>query len=135
EVRSPTYLAGVWQRSHSGLVDPARLAWGLRAAVTRAGARLHEHTPVTGVEADRSAVVLRGPHLQVRARRALLATNAFPGLVAPIRRAVVPVYDHVLVTEPLSDAQWASLGWRHRQGLADAGNRFHYYRPTPDGRV
>src|SRR5690606_12042617 len=28
EVRSPTYLAGVWQRSHSGLVDPARLAWG-----------------------------------------------------------------------------------------------------------
>jgi glycine/D-amino acid oxidase-like deaminating enzyme len=65
----------------------------------------------------------------------LLATNAFPGLVAPIRRAVAPVYDHVLVTEPLTAAQWAAVGWRRRQGLADAGNQFHYYRPTPDGRI
>lgn len=135
EVRSPTYLGGVWQRSHGGLVDPARLAWGLLAAVRRAGARVHEHSPVTGVGAGGRALVLRGPHLHVRARQVLLATNAFPGLVAPIRRAVVPVYDHVLVTEPLSDAQWASLGWRRRQGLSDGGNRFHYYRPTPDGRV
>ena len=135
EVRSPTYLGGVWQRSHGGLVDPARLAWGLLAAVRRAGARVHEHSPVTGVGAGGRALVLRGPHLHVRARQVLLATNAFPGLVAPIRRAVVPVYDHVLVTEPLSDAQWASLGWRHRQGLSDGGNQFHYYRPTPDGRV
>ena len=135
EVRSPTYLGGVWQRSHGGLVDPARLAWGLLAAVRRAGARVHEHSPVTGVGAGGGALVLRGPHLHVRARQVLLATNAFPGLVAPIRRAVVPVYDHVLVTEPLSDAQWASLGWRHRQGLSDGGNQFHYYRPTPDGRV
>lgn len=135
EVRSPTYLGGVWQRSHGGLVDPARLAWGLLAAVRRAGARVHEHSPVTGVGAGGRALVLRGPHLHVRARQVLLATNAFPGLVAPIRRAVVPVYDHVLVTEPLSDAQWASLGWRRRQGLSDGGNQFHYYRPTPDGRV
>ncbi|HET9608960.1 MAG TPA: FAD-dependent oxidoreductase [Acidimicrobiales bacterium] len=135
DVRSPTYLGGVWQRSHGGLVDPARLAWGLLAAVRRAGARVHEHSPVTGVGAGGRALVLRGPHLHVRARQVLLATNAFPGLVAPIRRAVVPVYDHVLVTEPLSDAQWASLGWRRRQGLSDGGNRFHYYRPTPDGRV
>jgi len=135
EVRSPTYLGGVWQRSHGGLVDPARLALGLLAAVRRAGARVHEHSAVTGVAAGGPALVLRGPHLHVRARQVLLATNAFPGLVAPIRRAVVPVYDHVLVTEPLSDAQWASLGWRHRQGLSDGGNQFHYYRPTPDGRV
>ncbi|HEX6424333.1 MAG TPA: FAD-binding oxidoreductase [Acidimicrobiales bacterium] len=135
EVRSPTYLGGVWQRSHAGLVDPAGLAWGLLAAVRRSGARVHEHSPVAGVVADGPALVLRGPHLHVRARQVLLATNAFRGLVAPIRRAVVPVYDHVLVTEPLDDAQWASLGWRRRQGLSDGGNQFHYYRPTPDGRV
>ena len=27
------------------------------------------------------------------------------------------------------------LGWRERQGVTDAGNQFHYYRPTPDGRI
>jgi glycine/D-amino acid oxidase-like deaminating enzyme len=41
----------------------------------------------------------------------------------------------VLVTEPLSAAQRASLGWRNRQGAADAGNQFHYFRLTDDDRV
>jgi glycine/D-amino acid oxidase-like deaminating enzyme len=134
-VASPAFLGGVWIRSHVGLVDPARLAWGLLSAVRRAGARIHEHTPVTELEDAGSAVVLRGPHLHVRACRVLLATNAFPGLVAPIRRAVVPVYDHVLVTEPLAHDQWAAVRWRGRQGLSDCGNQFHYFRPTPDGRI
>ena len=37
-----------------------------------------------------------------RARRVVLATSAFPPLVRAIRRYVVPVYDYVLVTEPLT---------------------------------
>lgn len=45
------------------------------------------------------------------------------------------MYDHVLVTEPLTAAQWDAVGWRRRQGLADSGNQFHYYRPTADGRI
>jgi glycine/D-amino acid oxidase-like deaminating enzyme len=135
QVASPTYLGGVWLRSHAALVDPARLAWGLLGAARRRDVRVHEHTAVTSVTEDGSALAVRGPHLHVRARRVLLATNAFPGLVAPIRRAVVPVYDHVLVTEPLSGDQWASLGWQRGQGLSDTGNRFHYYRPTADGRI
>ncbi|MGZ4649506.1 MAG: hypothetical protein ACXV3A_03060 [Kineosporiaceae bacterium] len=48
---------------------------------------------------------------------------------------VVPVYDHVLVTEQLSPEQHAAVGWRRRQGLSDAGNLFHYYRLTADGRI
>ena len=137
-VASPTYLGGVWQRSHVGLVDPGRLVWGLLAAVRRAGIRVHEHTAVAGIARARRGsdhVVVHGSHLEVRSRQVVLATNAFPGLVAPIRRAVLPVYDHVLVTEPLSPSQWSSLGWADGQGLSDSGNQFHYYRPTPDGRI
>ena len=113
EVDSPTYLAGVWQRTHAGLVDPARLAWGLLAAARaagRAGPRAHGGH-LRGRRPGRGrCLAVRGPHLHVRAGKVLLATNAFPGLVAPIRRAVVPVYDHVLVTEPLapgSGRRWA----------------------------
>ena len=65
----------------------------------------------------------------------MLATNAFPPLVRAIRRYVVPVYDYVLVTEPLSAAQREALGWRARQGVSDSGNRFHYYRLTADDRI
>ena len=71
----------------------------------------------------------------VRARRAILATSAFPPLVRAIRRYVVPVYDYVLVTEPLSAEQRDSLGWARRQGLTDMGNQFHYYRLTSDDRI
>jgi glycine/D-amino acid oxidase-like deaminating enzyme len=65
----------------------------------------------------------------------LLATGAYPPLTRAIRRLVAPVYDYVLVTEPLSAARRAELRWERRQGIADRGNRFHYYRLTPDGRV
>jgi glycine/D-amino acid oxidase-like deaminating enzyme len=39
------------------------------------------------------------------------------------------------MTEPLSAEQLAAVGWRNRQGLADLGNQFHYYRLTRDGRI
>lgn len=135
EVGSPTFVGGVWRRSNVGLVDPAALAWGLRGAALARGAALHEHTPVTTLRRAGDGVVVEGPGLAVRARQVVLATNAFPGLVPDVRRAVVPVYDHVLVTEPLGRERLAAIGWRHRQGLADAGNQFHYFRLTPDDRL
>jgi glycine/D-amino acid oxidase-like deaminating enzyme len=65
----------------------------------------------------------------------VLATSAFPPLVRAIRRYVVPVYDYVLVTEPLSGEQRDSLGWARRQGLTDLGNQFHYYRLVAGDRI
>jgi len=80
-------------------------------------------------------VVLRTPFAVVRARRVVLATNAFPSLLRRVRPFVVPVYDYALVTEPLTDAQLASVGWKNRQGVGDGANRFHYYRLTADNRI
>ena len=51
------------------------------------------------------------------------------------RRWIVPVYDHVLVTEPLTSTQMTALGWPGREGASDAANRFHYFRITADDRV
>jgi glycine/D-amino acid oxidase-like deaminating enzyme len=39
------------------------------------------------------------------------------------------------MTEPLSDAQLDSVGWRRRQGIGDSANQFHYYRLTADNRI
>jgi glycine/D-amino acid oxidase-like deaminating enzyme len=135
ELDSPTYLAGLEERHTTALVEPARLAWGLAEAAVSHGARVHEHTPVTSLTAEGDRVVLRTPHATVRAARVVLATNAFPSLLRRLRPYTVPVYDYVLVTEPLTAGQVASLGWRNRQGVSDSGNRFHYYRLTRDDRV
>jgi len=45
------------------------------------------------------------------------------------------VYDYCMITEPLSEAQMASIGWANRQGLSDNANQFHYYRLTSDNRI
>jgi len=135
EVRSPLFRAGRWQRSGSALIDPAKLCWGLALAAERLGARIHEHTRVERIERSGAGVELRTPSGRLRARQGLLATSAFPALIPAIRRRVVPVYDYVLVSEPLSARQRESVGWRRRQGLSDSANRFHYYRLTADGRI
>jgi glycine/D-amino acid oxidase-like deaminating enzyme len=136
EVHSPTYHGAAYLPEGRALVDPARLAWGLAAAARRAGGRVHERSPVARLERDGESVratTAAGP--AVRARRAVLATSAFPPLVRAIRRYVVPVYDYVLVSEPLSRRQRESVGWARRQGLTDMGNQFHYYRLTSDDRI
>jgi glycine/D-amino acid oxidase-like deaminating enzyme len=135
EVESPTYLAGLWHRGDSATVDPGRLAWGLRRAAGEDGVRVFEGSPVRRLHRDGSGVLLQTAGGRLRADRVVLATNAFRPLVRSIGRYVIPVYDYVLVTEPLSADQRAALGWEHRQGVADSGNRFHYYRLTPDDRI
>ena len=47
----------------------------------------------------------------------------------------MPVYDYVLATEPLTDAQLDRIGWQRRQGIGDSANQFHYYRLTMDNRI
>jgi glycine/D-amino acid oxidase-like deaminating enzyme len=135
EIASPTYLGGVWQKTGVAVLDPARLAWGLAAAAESLGAVVHEATPVLDISADGDGVRLDTLAGRIRARRVVLATSAFPPLVRAIRRYVVPVYDYVLVTEPLSAGQRAAVGWKNRQGAADSGNQFHYYRLTSDDRI
>ena len=63
-----------------------------------------------------------------------LATNAFTNLLRRLGSYIVPVYDYVLVTEPLSPEQQDAVGWEGRQGLADLGNQF-LCRLTADNRI
>jgi glycine/D-amino acid oxidase-like deaminating enzyme len=139
-VRSPRYLGGVLDRDGVALVNPARLAWGLRDACLSLGVRIHEHTRATdfGDTSGTSVEVLTESEAgagSIRAARVALATNAFPPLLRRLQHYVVAVYDYVLVTEPLTDEQWAAIGWEGRQGLSNIGNQFHYYRRTDDGRI
>jgi len=135
DVHSPTYLGGLRVRSGGGTLDPAALCWGLKAALVARGAQVHERSPVTGIENVAGGVEVTTAGGAVLAQKVVLGTNAFPPLLRRLRNWILPVYDHVLVTEPLTAAQRDAIGWREEQGLTDAGNQFHYYRITPDGRI
>lgn len=132
EVHSPTYEGGLFRKRDSALVHPAKLARALARACTEAGVEIFEHSPVQGIG---DGTTLYTPEGVLRSERTALATNVFPSLLKRNRLATVPVYDYVLMTEPLTEAQLASIGWSGRQGLGDCANQFHYYRLSRDNRI
>jgi glycine/D-amino acid oxidase-like deaminating enzyme len=135
ELDSPLFVGGLRYTGGNALVEPGRLAWGLRRACLEAGVRIYENTPVRSLADAGAGMALTTPYGSVRAGQVALGTGAFRPLLRRIGNFVVPVYDYVLMTEPLSAAQLASLGWKDRRGAADLGNQFHYFRLTRDNRI
>jgi glycine/D-amino acid oxidase-like deaminating enzyme len=135
EVHSPLYLGGLEVRG-GGILDPARFTDGLRVAAEMLGVRVYERTRVEAVEEAGAGVRLRANGTTLSARRAVLATSAYTHQLLPaVRHRFIPLYDYIMVSEPLTPAQWESIGWKGRQGITDGRTFFNYYRPTADGRV
>ncbi|SDM23860.1 NAD(P)/FAD-dependent oxidoreductase [Streptomyces wuyuanensis] len=135
EVDSPTFLGGLWDRKGVAMLNPARLAWGLKRACLGLGVRIYENTRALDLSPAGAGMAVRTSYGRVYARRVALGTNVFPSLVKRIRPYTVPVYDYALMTEPLSPGQRDAIGWRNRQGLGDSANQFHYFRITADDRI
>ncbi len=135
ELDSPLFHGGLWQKSGESLIDPVKLIDGLTGLAEKLGVRIHEHTGMTGLERYGAGIEVKTANGAIQAGGVLLATSAFRSPVAAIRHRVIPVYDYVLVTEPLTAEQEESIGWARRQGFSDNANQFHYYRPieTPEG--
>jgi glycine/D-amino acid oxidase-like deaminating enzyme len=133
-VDSPTFLAGMHDPD-AAILEPARLAWGLRDACLRSGVRIAEQTPVTSLSRAGDGVAVHTEDGRVQGQRVVLATNAYPPLLRRLRLMTVPVYDYALMTEPLTPEQRAAIGWEGREGIGDSGNQFHYFRTTRDGRI
>jgi glycine/D-amino acid oxidase-like deaminating enzyme len=135
ELASPLY-EGALLAPRNGLVDPVRLAEGLRAAALAAGVRIHERTRVTKIAFRRGRVEVRAGEGSVRAGKLVLAMNAYTHHLRPSLSArFLPLYDYILVSEPLTPAQRAAIGWRSRRPVVDARTFFNYYRLTDDGRI
>jgi len=135
QVHSPSYLGGMWRRHEVALVHPGRLARELARAAEEAGVEIFEHTPVRRIEGEADGVELVTDAGRLRAHRVALGTSVYPSLLWRNRLMTVPVYDYVLMTEPLDAAQLASIGWEGRQGIGDLANQFHYSRRTADDRI
>ncbi|MFV0458892.1 MAG: NAD(P)/FAD-dependent oxidoreductase [Actinomycetales bacterium] len=139
-VHVPHAMAGVFDRE-VGLLDPARLVWGLAAAAERLGVRVHEGSPVTsvrtepgGVHGSCAGVSARLRSGRVRAGKVLVATGSNPVL----RRQsawMATVFGHTLVSEQLSLDQLEHLAWGDSIALQDAAARYRHYRLTSDNRL
>jgi glycine/D-amino acid oxidase-like deaminating enzyme len=135
KVHSPLYLGGV-HVTGGGILDPVKLVDGLRAEAERLGVRVWERSPVRTVEAAGAAARLATERGAVTARRVVLATSAYTHHLLPaVTRRFIPLYDYILVSDPLTPEQHEAIGWRGRQGVTDGRTFFNYYRLTSDNRI
>jgi glycine/D-amino acid oxidase-like deaminating enzyme len=121
----------------AAVVHPGRLVRGLARAVERDGTRILEGTPVTGFRAkDASGLAaLVTPQGEVRAPVIVLAGEAYLTEIPALHRQLVPLWSLIVLTEPVSDAQWAEIGWANRETLASTRMSIDYLSRTEDGRI
>ncbi len=135
-VRSDLYQGGLLV-PRAAILNPAKLVEGLAREARARGARIFERTPVTEVAKNGAGVIVRTRGgAAVRARRAILATNAYTHRLVPaLRRRYLPLYDYILVSDPLTPGQREAIGWKGRHSVGDARTFFNYYRLTADDRI
>jgi glycine/D-amino acid oxidase-like deaminating enzyme len=116
---------------HCAVIQPARLVRGLAGAVARRGVRIAENTRALDIRPGQ----VRTDHGTVRARVVVCATEGYTGALRGHARRVVPLYSHMIATEPLPDDLLAKLDWRDRTAVADSHYRYGYLQRTADNRI
>ena len=133
-------LAGLYAPA-SARIQPAALAAGIAAAAERRGVDIYEATPVTAIEpsgppgGSGAGAVARTKFGDVRARSVLRCTEGYTASLPGLRRALLPMNSHMIVTEPLSPQAWQEIGWNGAETLGDEAHAYMYAQRTADGRI
>lgn len=137
QLQTERYLGGLFERE-TGLLNPCKHVRELKRLAEAAGAQVFEESPVVRIRHEGGGMRVETPDGSVRAEKLVLATNSYSRKVPDlprIRSRQTPAWTYLVVTDPLSDAQWESIGWADRQGFEDSRQLVHYFRPTVDGRI
>ncbi|HEY0934368.1 MAG TPA: FAD-binding oxidoreductase [Trebonia sp.] len=123
----------------SARIQPAALVAGLAAAAERRGVEIYEATPVSAIDPaapeNGAAAVARTPFGDVRARSVLRCTEGYTAALPGLRRALLPMNSHMVVTESLTTAAWQDIGWAGGETLSDEAHAYMYAQRTADGRI
>ena len=118
-------------------LHPMKYVRGLALAAARRGAALFDRSPVVAWRREGSDHLLVTPTGTVRARRVVVATNGYtPEHLHPFFRGrVLPAASNIVVTRPLTEAEWHAVGMLTTQVYSDTRNLLFYWRRLPDGRL
>ncbi len=133
-VRSPTYIGALLEPG-CGLINPRKWVDALAGLALGAGARLYENSRVDEVRRAGGKFLLSSNGATLTADKVVFASNGYTHLIPGMRSKQLPACVFIVVTEPLSTKQLASIGWAGREGIEDGRNFMHFYRLTPDNRL
>ncbi|USQ95492.1 NAD(P)/FAD-dependent oxidoreductase [Caulobacter sp. RL271] len=130
-----TEVEGALHSPKSATVHPAKLVRGLAQAVERLGGVIYERSPVTRFEPSQSPRLHTDSGVLVARKAIVAAGEAYLTQQPRYRRTLLPMSSLIVLTEPLSPAQWASVGWADGEGLGSQVNMVDYFTKTTDGRI
>lgn len=133
-IRSASFRSAVFD-PHPCIVNPAKLARGLKSVVESMGVRIYERSPLYELR-DGKPLTLRAGNGAVKATQVVLALNGYGAAVGFKPAQILPVHTFIVLTEPLTQAQLEEIGWaKYRASLETARNFIHYFRLTADNRI
>jgi len=131
QIKSPLYRGGILT-TEGGILNPIKLIDGLKRIALQQGVHIYENSAVTNLKPGQ----VQTEKGIVRSEKIILATDVYSHFLFPkLLRHFLPLYDYILVSEPLTQSQFEKIGWKNRQGVTDARTFFNYYRLTRDNRI
>ena len=129
---SERHIEGVLDES-AATIHPGFLARGLRRVALAAGIRVFEKTPILSF-GRKSPVVIATPRGRVRARKLVLALNAWSGGIRELAPAIFNISSDDAVSKPMP-ALLAQAGYARGPLMIDSRVFVSGYRVTRDGRL
>jgi len=127
-----TNVQGALHTAECASLHPGRLVRGLARAVERRGCKIYEQTEVLDFQAG--AFTTRGGELRAK-RAVVVAGEAYLTRFRKLHRSLMPVYSLIVLSEPLTNAQWAKVGWQNGESIASNRYTVDYLSKTADGRI
>jgi glycine/D-amino acid oxidase-like deaminating enzyme len=131
QIKSPLYLGGILA-TEGGILNPIKLIDGLKRVALQQGIHLFENSAVTNLKQGE----IHTEKGLLRSQKIILAADVYSHFLFPkLLHRFLPLYDYILVSQPLTQSQLETIGWKNRQGVTDARTFFNYYRLTLDNRI
>ena len=135
-LRGPEASGALHTANAFGL-HPLKYVRGLAAAALRRGAMLYARSPVVAWRREGREHVLVTPRGVVRASTVVMATNGYTpeGLHPFFHGRVLPATSNIVVTRPLTEAEWHDVGMLTTRVYSDTRKLLFYWRRLPDDRL
>jgi glycine/D-amino acid oxidase-like deaminating enzyme len=130
------YVGAYLDRRAAG-IHPLNYVRGLAQALSREGVPVYAGTEVRSLREHGEGVILETARGVVRAKQALVATNAYTDLVpfgTDLGSRVIPVWTSIVTTEPLTDELLTQIVPR-RHVVSDTRHLLNYFRIAPGKRL
>lgn len=112
---SPRLLGAVYD-PNGGMVNPGKLVAALKKLAENAGVVIYENSPVLGyIEGEINLLPVQGYQKQyeVKAKNIVIAANAYAAATLDfLTNDIEPAHTQVSVTIPLTEEQYAKIGWK-----------------------